>query len=112
MQDVDESSGTERTCSMTADFDTIRETLVRISPIPDGSVNERAEEALAALSRVQTASEQTEKALAQIAEGPTWRSVNVSGTHTFGAAQQCIPSFIPADVARAALKLLRGKATR
>jgi len=47
-----------------SDFDTIRETLVRISPIPDWSVNERAEEALVALSRVQAASEQTEKALA------------------------------------------------
>jgi len=50
---------------MTADFDTIRETLVRISPIPDWSVNERAEEALVALSRVQAASEQAEKALAE-----------------------------------------------
>jgi len=37
---------------------------------------------------------QAEKTLEQIAEGPTWRS------------------FTPADVARAALKLLRGKDTR
>jgi len=49
---------------MTADFDTIREALVRLGPIPDWSVNERAEEALAALARVQAAAEQAEKILA------------------------------------------------
>ena len=44
--------------------------------------------------RAEARIEQAEKTLEQIAEGPTWRS------------------FTPADVARAALKLLRGKDTR
>ena len=51
---------------MTSDFDTIRATLVRLGPIPDWSVNERAEEALAALDRVQAAAEQAEEALCEI----------------------------------------------
>jgi len=83
---------------MTSDFDTIRAALVRLGPIPDWSVNERAEEALAALSRVEAAAEQTEKALANLVE-----HIDVNGGCHRGCPEH--------DDARAALALLRGKDT-
>jgi len=61
MQDVDESSGTERTCSMT-DFDTIRAAL-QLHILGAASLNDW-KMASGALSRVEAAAEQAVEALA------------------------------------------------
>jgi len=89
---------------VTADFDTIRENLRSIVDLTAQAdyVDVWESAALAALARVEAAAEQAEKALAEIAlaEGPFDRDALTHAGNVIEAM---------ADIARAALAVLRGK---